>query len=63
MTGSATTTLACFYDRQGKYPLAIAAYKQALQITPDNAEVYSNLGGAYIDQGGREDVSRLQRIL
>jgi eukaryotic-like serine/threonine-protein kinase len=43
--------LALFYNRQGKYPQAIAAYKRALEITPDNAQVYLNLGGAYLESG------------
>jgi serine/threonine-protein kinase len=43
-----------FYDRQSKYQQAIAAYQQALQITPDNAEVYSNLASAYIDDGSQQ---------
>jgi eukaryotic-like serine/threonine-protein kinase len=43
--------LALFYNRQAKYPQAIAAYKRALEITPDNAQVYLNLGGAYLESG------------
>jgi tetratricopeptide (TPR) repeat protein len=43
--------LALFYNRQGKYPQAIAAYKRALEITPDNAQLYLNLGGAYLESG------------
>jgi len=47
-------SLGAFYDRQANYPQAIAAYQQALQITPDNAELYSNLAGAYIDDGSQQ---------
>ncbi len=43
--------LALFYNRQNKYPQAIAAYKRALEITPDNAQLYLNLGGAYLESG------------
>ena len=40
-----------FYERQGKYPESIAAYKHALVLTPDNAQVYGNLGAVYLDAG------------
>ena len=44
-------TLGTFYRNHGKIPQAIAQYKHALSLTPDNAQVYANLGAAYIDSG------------
>ena len=43
--------LAMFLGRQNKYPQAIAEYKAALQLAPDNSQVLFNLGGTYIDMG------------
>ena len=58
MTGTDTTTLRCFYDRQGKIPAVNCGIsKQALQLAPDNAQVLFNLGGTYIDSGGCEVIS------
>ncbi|MGA9565553.1 MAG: protein kinase [Candidatus Korobacteraceae bacterium] len=55
--------LALFYNRQGKYPQAIAAYKRALEITPDNAQVYLNLGGAYLESGDPKMLSDAEQAL
>ena len=57
------SNLGAFYDRQGKYRQAITAYQQALQITPDNAELYSNLAGAYCDQGGAKSLELGEQAL
>jgi serine/threonine protein kinase/Tfp pilus assembly protein PilF len=38
-----------FCRREGKYAQAIVQYQKALQLTPDNAQVLANLGGAYVD--------------
>ena len=43
--------LANFLGRHEKYDQAIAEYKHALQLAPDNAQVLLNLGGTYIDTG------------
>ena len=43
--------LGLFYDRQNKYPEAIAALKKAIELTPDNAQAYLNLGAVYVDTG------------
>jgi tetratricopeptide (TPR) repeat protein len=43
--------LALFYDRQNKYKESIAALRKAIELTPDNAQVYLNLGAVYIDIG------------
>lgn len=55
--------LGAFYHRQGKYPQAISAYQQALDITPDNAEIYSNLASAYLDAGGKENLTKAEEAL
>jgi tetratricopeptide (TPR) repeat protein len=39
------------------------AYQQALKVTPDNAEVYSNLGGAYIDDGTKNSMPLAEQAL
>ena len=44
-------TLAMFLGRHSQYSQAIAEYKVALQLVPDNAQVLFNLGGTYIDSG------------
>ncbi|HKR28669.1 MAG TPA: protein kinase [Acidobacteriaceae bacterium] len=43
--------LARFLQRHGNYSQAIAQYKRALQLAPDNAQVLLNLGAAYINTG------------
>lgn len=55
--------LGAFYDRQGKYPQAVSAYQQALDITPDNAEIYSNLASAYLNAGGKENLTKAEEAL
>ena len=41
--------LANFYDRIGRHQEAFDNYKRALDLTPDNSAVLSNLGGAYLN--------------
>ena len=41
--------------QQGKLDEAIAAYRQAVGLTPDLAATYSNLGNALKDQGRLEE--------
>jgi serine/threonine-protein kinase len=55
--------LGAFYERQGKYPQAVAAYQQALDLTPDNSEIYSNLAAAYIDAGGKANLTKAEEAL
>jgi eukaryotic-like serine/threonine-protein kinase len=43
--------LGLFYDRQSKYPEAIEQLRHVVQLTPDNAQAFSNLGAIYIDAG------------
>lgn len=46
-------TLALFYDRHGRYQDAIAQLGRAVELTPDNAQAYFNLGAVLIDSGDR----------
>ena len=39
-----------FYFLNGKYPQAIAEFKKALEIEPNSAEIYYNLGLIYETQ-------------
>ncbi|MFZ0661903.1 MAG: protein kinase [Acidobacteriaceae bacterium] len=55
--------LAMFLDRQHEYTDAIAQYKHALQLTPDNAQVLLNLGGAYVDSGDEKNLSLAEAAL
>ena len=55
--------LGAFYGRQGKYPQALTAYNEALHITPDNAEIYSNLAAAYLDAGGEQSNTQAEQAL
>ena len=43
--------LGLFYDRQQKYSQAIEQLRHAVELTPDNAQAYSNLGAVYVDTG------------
>jgi serine/threonine-protein kinase len=42
-------SLALFYDRQGRYADGIKQLKHAIELTPDNAQLYLNLGAFYVD--------------
>ena len=39
------------YSDKGKFDLAIADYKKALEINPKSAEAYNNRGNAYFSKG------------
>jgi serine/threonine-protein kinase len=41
--------LGLFYDRHERYPEAIEQLRRVVQLTPDNAQAFSNLGAIYID--------------
>lgn len=43
------TILADFYDRQKRFPEAIAAYKRAIELTPDNPLAYNDLAVLYLE--------------
>jgi tetratricopeptide (TPR) repeat protein len=42
------------YKNQGNYTKAIESYEKAIELKPDYAYVYVNLGNAYYDQGKPE---------
>jgi len=44
-------SLALFYDGQKRYDEAITQLHKALELTPDNAQLYFNLGAVYLDSG------------
>jgi len=44
-------SLALFYDGQKRYDEAVAQLHKALELTPDNAQLYFNLGAVYLDSG------------
>ena len=52
-----------FLQGQGKYAQAIAQYQKALQLTPDNAQVLANLGGAYVDTGDTKQYPMAEQSL
>jgi serine/threonine-protein kinase len=56
-------SLGLFYDRQEKYDDAIAQFRHAIALTPDNAQVYSNLAQAYIDSGQTKNFPEAERAL
>jgi eukaryotic-like serine/threonine-protein kinase len=43
--------LANFYERQRMFSGAFAEYNRALALNPNSAQIYTNLGVAYIDSG------------
>ena len=55
--------LGLFYDRQNKYPESIAALRKAIELTPDNAQAYLNLGAVYIDTGDAKLTSDAEQAL
>ena len=55
--------LGLFYDRQNKYPESLDALKKAMELTPDNAQVYLNLGAVYIDTGDPKLTSNAEQAL
>ena len=48
-------TLACSYENSNRYHEAIEAYKQSLQMNPDQMEAYLNLGVVYYKVGKYSD--------
>ena len=40
-----------FLDEHARYGEAVVQYRHAIQLTPDNAALYLNLGAAYSDMG------------
>lgn len=56
-------TLALFYDRHGRYEEAIAQLERAVELTPDNAQAYFNLGAVLIDSGDRRRYAAAEAAL
>ena len=52
-----------YYDRQNKYPEAIVQLRHAAELTPDNAQVYSNLGAVYLDTGDPKLLASAEQAL
>lgn len=44
--------------RQGDYPGALHAYKQALELTPNDENIYFNMAKAYYFMGHKEDAGK-----
>ncbi|MGH9774360.1 MAG: protein kinase domain-containing protein [Candidatus Acidiferrales bacterium] len=56
-------SLGLFYDRQNKYAESIAQFLHAAELTPDNAQVYSNLAAVYMDRGEANDNALAEEAL
>jgi serine/threonine-protein kinase len=56
-------TLALFYDRHERYDEAITEIQKAIELSPDNAQVRSNLGAFYIDSGNPKYVPDAEKAL
>lgn len=55
--------LGLFYDRHNRYPESIAALQKAIELTPDNAQVYLNLGAVYTDTGDPKRAADAEKAL
>ncbi|HEY7616579.1 MAG TPA: tetratricopeptide repeat protein, partial [Terriglobales bacterium] len=55
--------LGLFYDRQGKYALAVEQLQRAIELTPDNAQAYSNLAAVYLDMSDPKSVPQAEAAL
>jgi serine/threonine-protein kinase len=56
-------SLGIFYNRQQRYPEAIAQLKKVVQLTPDNAQAYSNLAAVYLDTNDPKFLPEAQTAL
>jgi tetratricopeptide (TPR) repeat protein len=54
---------AAFLDSHQRYQEAIAQYGHAIELTPDNAALYLNLGGVYIDIGDSKALAEAEPLL
>jgi serine/threonine-protein kinase len=50
-------------DDHQRYDEAIAQFRRAIQLTPDNAPLYLNLGAVYIDTGNPKYFSEAEQML
>jgi serine/threonine-protein kinase len=55
--------LGIFYDRIGRHREAIESYEHALDLTPDNAAVDSNLGAVYVNSSDPSLYPQAERLL
>ncbi|TVQ16971.1 MAG: tetratricopeptide repeat protein [Bacteroidetes bacterium] len=53
-------TMGLIYQKTEQYPLAIKAYKQAIEIAPDELEAYLNLATCYYNMGVEIEESTIQ---
>jgi serine/threonine-protein kinase len=56
-------TIGLFYDRQRRYDEAIKSLQRAIELTPDNAQVYFNLGAVYLDTSDPKMIPNAERAL
>src|SRR2546426_8457096 len=57
------TTLATPIRSLSRSPDAIAAYKEALRVKPDYADVHLSLGSLYVDQGDKDSAMKEYQAL
>jgi serine/threonine-protein kinase len=43
--------LGSYYNRHDRHAEAVVQYKKVIELTPDNAQAYSNMAAAYLDMG------------
>jgi tetratricopeptide (TPR) repeat protein len=55
--------LADFYERDRRWPEAVAAYARAVQRTPRNTELKSRYASALLNLGGRENAAKARDAL
>ena len=55
--------LADFYERDRRWPEAVAAYARAVQRAPRNGELKSRYASALLNAGGRENLSKARDVL
>jgi len=56
-------SLADFYERERRWPDAVAAYARAVQRTPRNGELKSRYASALLNAGGRENLTKARDVL
>jgi tetratricopeptide (TPR) repeat protein len=55
--------LADFYERERRWPDAVATYARAVQRAPRNNELKSRYASALLNAGGRENISKARDVL
>ncbi len=56
-------SLALFYDRQRRFDEAIGQLTHAIDLTPDNAQAYFNLGAVYLDMEDPKKIPEAEAAL